>query len=780
MSQEPLTGTLSAHDPSTMIQCNGRYYIFTTGRGIPIRVSIDKFRWSSGGTIFPVGSAPGWTTNAVPLFDGTFWAPDVVYVNGRYLVYYSVSSWGSQVSAIGLVSSPTLDPSQPGYGWTDHGPVIQSRVGDPYNCIDPGLFLDETGRLWMVFGSYWQGIYIVELDPQSGMRMRPQEPPIRLAYNEQIEAAYLYRRGPYYYLFVNWGTCCAGIDSTYQIRVGRSPSPLGPFRDRNGGNLLQRGGHVFLESSGRYVGPGHAAIYREGENDWLTFHYYDALENGAAKLGMTRLDWTADGWPATLLDWNAFYSFEHDARDHGRVYDGSLRNGAGLQTVPGRGRALRLDGTSQFVTVPPAVANARTVAFWARWDGGESWQRFLDFGAGTTRYFLLTPRADNGRLRAALTSSGPSGEVRWDAPFAFPTGSWAHVAMSFEEQRAVLYFNGVPVAIRSNVSLVPWQILARSNYLGLSQWPDPAYRGLLDSVRIYGRSLGADEIRRLAWLHPALAHAYDFRTHPRDQVGTAHVRALVHVHQTAEGLVFDGQTGSYVELPGGLATAPHPVSVECFVRFGTNLAGARLFEFGDLQGSSAVRFLQFLPRTSAGTARFSFNYSGTAVPLDIGPALDNQTVHIVCVLDPLAGQVAVYTNGLLARLYEGTVPSLLGVGSGRAYVGRSLPGDSPPLQAVLQELRIYAGRLSPDEVRANARAGPGAAALPVHLQWERSPEGIQLRWPSYAVDFQLESMNPIISQNEWRRVPYSQVLRQDAWEVFVPAPGLPQFFRLRR
>ena len=780
LAQEPLTGSLGAHDPSTMILCEGRYYVFTTGHGIPIKVSTNKFHWSSAGTVFPVNRAPAWTTNAVPLFDGTFWAPDIVQVQGRYLLYYSVSSWGSQVSAIGLASSRTLDPARPDYGWTDHGPVIQSRLGDPYNCIDPSVFLDEDGRLWLVFGSYWQGIYIVELDPRTGMRLQPQAAPVRLAWNDQIEAAHLMKRGAYYYLFVNWGTCCAGIDSTYQIRVGRSLSPTGPFRDRQGVNLIQRGGARFLESTGRFVGPGHAGIYREDGQDWLTFHYYDGLDRGIAKLGLARLEWTSDGWPVTTLDWSAFYSLEQDARDQGRLYDGILTNGARIEPVPGRGRAVRFPGSGGHGILPTAVANARTVALWALWDGGPSWQRFFDFGNGTDRYFLLTPRADNGRLRCALTTGGPSGEIRLDAPFAFPTGTWAHVAVTFEEQRAVLYFNAVPVAIRSNVALVPWQVQARSNYLGLSQWPDPPYRGWIDSLRVYGRALTPEEIRRLAWAPPALAHWYNFTAGTRDQIGTAHPRAIVGTRLTAEGLELPGTSQSFVELPGGLITASQPVSLECFARFGTNAPGARLFEFGDVQGGLPVRFVQFFPRTGSGTARLSFNYSGTGLNLDVGPALDGESVHLVCVLDPMAGEVVVYTNGQPARTYQGVVPSLLGVGTGRAYLGRSLLGDAPPLQAVLQDFRVYAGRLTEEEVRANALAGAGQTGLAVSVSIDRQPAGLRFRWPSYALDFQLESTGSLEGPVFWTRLPHAPLLRDGFWEMTVPLPEPPRFYRVGR
>ncbi|MCS7338431.1 MAG: family 43 glycosylhydrolase, partial [Verrucomicrobiae bacterium] len=118
-AQEPLRGVLSVHDPSRIIKCKDQYYVFCSHNGISWRSSADKRFWAAGGSVFY--TQPGWTTNFAPDLNG-FWAPDIVYVNGRYHLYYSVSSWGSQVSAIGLATNPTLDPIDPAYQWTDLGP----------------------------------------------------------------------------------------------------------------------------------------------------------------------------------------------------------------------------------------------------------------------------------------------------------------------------------------------------------------------------------------------------------------------------------------------------------------------------------------------------------------------------------------------------------------------------------------------------------------------------------------------------------------------------------
>jgi arabinan endo-1,5-alpha-L-arabinosidase len=294
-----LTGQTDAHDPSTIFKENGQYHLFSTGRIIRRLSSPDLVHWTNGPSVF--ASPPAWTTNAVPEYRGHTWAPDVIRVGDRYLLYYSVSSFGKQVSAIGLAISPTLDPAAPGHEWTDHGPVIQSQVGDPYNAIDPGVLRDEEGRLWMAFGSFWRGLYLIELDPATGKRRVPETPPVRLAYHEEIEAPTLMRRDGFYYLFVNWGRCCRGTNSTYEIRVGRSPTITGPYLDRDGVDLVQRGGTLFLETEGPFIGPGHVALVDGKPGNWFGYHYYDARRRGRSHLAIGRMEWTADGWPVARV-----------------------------------------------------------------------------------------------------------------------------------------------------------------------------------------------------------------------------------------------------------------------------------------------------------------------------------------------------------------------------------------------------------------------------------------------------------------------------------------------
>ena len=510
----PLRGNLTAHDPGSIIKCKDKYYIFYTGQGIFSKSSTDKIFWNGGPGVF--ANSPNWTTNAAPGFTGWIWAPDVFYLNGRYCLYYAISTSGSQVSGIGLVTNPTLDPSDASYLWTDQGPVITSTNGSPYNTIDPSVTLDANGNPWMSFGSYWNGIYIVQLDPLTGLRISANSPVTRLAYNGSIEASCVFRHGGYYYLMADWGSCCSGVNSTYNIRMGRSTSITGPYLDRNGTDMVANGGSIFLQGTGKFTGPGHFAILSEGGQQWFSYHYYDAgaystIYNayGVADFDLEPLSWTTDNWPYFTNDWSAAYNFQSDARDENGQYYGLLQNGASIQTDATRGHVLNLNGTNQFVQLPPGVAFARTFSAVVKWNGGGAWQRIFDFGVDTTSYVMLTPlTGDTGKMRCDIRVNGVTQTVT--APAPLPTNVWVQVALTLDGVNGILYSNAVPV-VTNAVSLLPLQTLAQTNHLGRSKFvADPYFNGQIASFRIYGRALSATEI---AAPQPVIASPADGSTY---------------------------------------------------------------------------------------------------------------------------------------------------------------------------------------------------------------------------------------------------------------------------
>jgi arabinan endo-1,5-alpha-L-arabinosidase len=281
------------HDPSSIVELNGRYYLFHTGAGVSAKSSTDLLDWDNDPRVF--STRPAWTT-MIPANNGSFWAPDIAYFNNRYHLYYSVSSFGSQTSAIGLATNPTLDRSAPDFAWTDHGPIIQSQGGSTYNAIDPSIIQTSSGDVWMTFGSFWNGINLVPIDPATGM-LPPRYISRNLARNAQIEASYIYEHEGEFFLFVNWGSCCQGSTSTYNIRVGRSSVVTGPYLDQRGFNMVDGGGTLFLETEGDFIGPGHISVFSEHGSEWFSYHYYDGDDFGRSKLNIRQLRWTEAGWP---------------------------------------------------------------------------------------------------------------------------------------------------------------------------------------------------------------------------------------------------------------------------------------------------------------------------------------------------------------------------------------------------------------------------------------------------------------------------------------------------
>ena len=287
---------IRAHDPSTIVKCGGEYWVFYTGTGIPSYHSRDLLKWEPGPPVFT--NAPGWIAQAVPANRRMhYWAPDVIALGDRYLLYYSVSTFGKNQSAIGLATNPTLDPNDRQYRWTDQGIVIQSGAPEDFNAIDPAVFRDKDGTLWLAFGSFWSGIRMIQLDPRTGMRIAPDSVLYSLAHHDSIEASFLCRHDDYYYLFVDWDQCCRGTNSTYNIRVGRSRKVTGPYLDQSGVDMLADGGSLVLQTAGAFIGPGHAGIISAGGTNWFSCHFYDGTRGGASTLAILPLRWNANGWP---------------------------------------------------------------------------------------------------------------------------------------------------------------------------------------------------------------------------------------------------------------------------------------------------------------------------------------------------------------------------------------------------------------------------------------------------------------------------------------------------
>lgn len=332
------------HDPSSIVKCGDRYWVFATGDGINAKYSYDMVTWQDGPSPFTKTEFPDWIndyvhgatdSNGQPVFHGAFWAPDIIYMNNQYYLYYSCSEWGTMTSTIGCVTNKSLNPEDPDYNWVDVGflGLYSYQPGIALNVIDPALSRGDDGKIWMTYGSFNdRGMVVTEIDSLSG---KPKTyagnipgktianswtGPNSWDYGEGEGACMVFRNG-YYYLFYNKGGCCNGVASDYYVVMGRSQNPKGPFTDKEGKPMVnygaESGGTVVLkhdDSRGfddRYYGPGHIGVFQENGMDYITFHYYDPLGyypsaeanyKGGPTLGLAKLEWGTDGWPYISLD----------------------------------------------------------------------------------------------------------------------------------------------------------------------------------------------------------------------------------------------------------------------------------------------------------------------------------------------------------------------------------------------------------------------------------------------------------------------------------------------
>ena len=268
------------HDPSTIAECDGKYYTFGTGGGGLI--SEDGWSWHSGADR-PGGGA----------------APDVLKIGDRYLCIYGATGGGLGGGHSGRILTmwnKTLDPKSPDFKWTEAVEVCASDGMEDQDAIDPGMLLDPTtGRLWVSYGTYFGTIRLIELDPKTGFRVKGnKEKDIAI----DCEATDLIYRNGWYYLLGTHGTCCDGVNSTYNIVVGRSKSVEGPYLDNVGRDMYHGGGRMVVAAGDRKTGAGHfgRTIIDEGV-ELTSFHWEADFDlGGRSTLAIRPLLWKND-WP---------------------------------------------------------------------------------------------------------------------------------------------------------------------------------------------------------------------------------------------------------------------------------------------------------------------------------------------------------------------------------------------------------------------------------------------------------------------------------------------------
>ena len=280
----------SLPDPTVIRAQDGYYYLYATEdtHNVPIYRSGDLVKWRYMGTAFTDATRP---MDMVP--DGGIWAPDINYIDGKYVLYYSKSTWGGSWEAgIGVAWS-----DRPNGGFHEaHKLFVSNEIGIE-NCIDPYFFQDDDGRNFLFFGSF-HDIYGVELTAD-GLSLKEGTEPVKIA-GGLIEATTIVKHDGYYYLIGSTGTCCEGANSTYRLVMTRSKNLLGPYVDRNNRSAIGDNFSPLLNKSPQVYGPGHCSrfVTDDAGQTWMIYHGYQASDvDGGRKVYLDKIIWNTAGWP---------------------------------------------------------------------------------------------------------------------------------------------------------------------------------------------------------------------------------------------------------------------------------------------------------------------------------------------------------------------------------------------------------------------------------------------------------------------------------------------------
>jgi arabinan endo-1,5-alpha-L-arabinosidase len=276
----------SLPDPTIIKAQDGYFYLYATEdtRNTPIYKSKDLTGWTFAGTAFTDATRPSFEPA------GGLWAPDINYINGKYVLYYSMSVWGGEwTCGIGAAVA-----DKPEGTFTNKGKLFRSNEIEVQNSIDP-FYIEDGSKKYLFWGSF-HGIYVIELS-EDGLSLKEGTGKKQIA-GTAFEGTYIHKRGNYYYLFASIGTCCEGINSTYKLVAGRSQSLFGPYLDKTGKDMMNNGYSLVIGSNKRFVGNGHCSeiVQDDAGNDWIFYHGVDVNKPQGRVLMLDQIRWDEQGW----------------------------------------------------------------------------------------------------------------------------------------------------------------------------------------------------------------------------------------------------------------------------------------------------------------------------------------------------------------------------------------------------------------------------------------------------------------------------------------------------
>jgi arabinan endo-1,5-alpha-L-arabinosidase len=276
----------SLPDPTIIKGEDDFFYLYATEdiRNTPIHKSKDLVSWEFVGTAFTDETRPDFEPK------GGLWAPDINFIGGKYVLYYSMSVWGGEwTCGIGVATSDS--PEGP---FTDYGKLFRSNEIGVQNSIDP-FYIEEDGKHYLFWGSF-RGIYAIELN-SDGLALKPGAEIKQIA-GTAYEGVFIHKKDGWYYLFASIGSCCEGVNSTYTTVVGRSENLFGPYKNKAGQSMMENHHEVIIHGNERFVGTGHNSeiVQDDAGNDWMFYHAVDKNNPQGRVLMLDEVQWQNE-WP---------------------------------------------------------------------------------------------------------------------------------------------------------------------------------------------------------------------------------------------------------------------------------------------------------------------------------------------------------------------------------------------------------------------------------------------------------------------------------------------------
>ncbi|MBM6383795.1 MAG: family 43 glycosylhydrolase [Paenibacillus sp.] len=756
-NQLPAFKNVSVHDPS-VIKVDDTYYVF--GSHLQVAKSKDLISWDSvaSGVTDDNPVVPNVTKEFAEALQwaqtDTLWAADVIQLaDGKFYMYYNACKGDSPRSALGVAVADNIEGP-----YKDQGLLLKSGMWDEIsedgtiydatkhpNVVDPDVFYDKDGKLWMVYGSYSGGIFILEMDETTGKPLPNQGYGKKLTggNHSRIEAPYmLYSpETDYYYLYLSYGGLAA--DGGYNIRVARSKTPDGPFYDAEGNDMIKvmadkdkplfddesiepfgvklLGNYLFERQIGDpgtgqgtgYVSPGHNSAYFDEETGkhFLIFHSRFPNRGEEHEVRVHEMHMNSEGWPVVSpyryagMESDSVQVTEQSAAglykwvNHGKDITAEIKSSQIVQFAANGQVTGAVTGTWSLLEDNKVQITTNNVVyegvFTQEWDA-ESQQNVLTFSALSSSGVAVWGSQMNAMKDQDVVQAvkkdltlGNTENIFYD--LSLPTTGTRDSQITWKSSLpSVLSADGAvnrPRSGKGDAKVKLTATIRKGTATATKTFsvtvPEQAAGPLLGEYTFDNKKLAkiAQDFSKNGY------HGQSFNV-----VSSA-------VSTKNQAAAFNGKD-SYIQLPG-LLTDTTDFTFSAWVNWDGGGAWQRIFDFGN----GLTRHMFLTPSQHNGALQFTIHDQGRDQSLIATEALpSNQWVHVAVTLQGDTGTL--YVNGKSVASSSEITFNPKDLQASEAYLGKSRYAADPFYQGKMDQVRVYDKALSAKEIQRQAAVQP--------------------------------------------------------------------------